>query len=91
MDMPLKKKLFFYFIPIIILNLLVFFPSFFHMPRSDQLIYLANTAQQTDWYSLAIKDYAITRADTVYFMHSELWFRPFFLLYPRDRKMVVWI
>lgn len=53
---------FFGFLMISILTLLVYFPSFYHMPRADHVFYLADMADKHDWVSLAIKSYDFSRS-----------------------------
>lgn len=57
-----------------LLNLAVYWPSFYHMPRSDQLVYLANTAGQNDWTALALNQG--NRGEFPYDMKDDLLFRP---------------
>ncbi len=68
-----------YLIWLFALNILVYFPSFFDVPRADHLQYFYNTAYLNDWFSLAIKSFADNR---MAHPGDELLFRPvlFFLL-----------
>lgn len=77
------RKTSFYFIIIALLNLLAYGPSFSDPPRSDQIVYLGNTAGQSDWYSLAVKNYAYNRTPQIYAnTKDDSLFRPvvYFLL-----------
>ncbi|MDD3375137.1 MAG: hypothetical protein PHY73_05385 [Candidatus Omnitrophica bacterium] len=49
-----KLKLIFFLI-LVSVNLFVYFPSFFHIARHDQLLYVADAAGNNSWVSLAIK------------------------------------
>ncbi len=60
-----------------LLSLFVFYPSFYHIPRADQIFYLAETADTHDWYSLAIKNYALNRT-RILCPGDESVFRPIF-------------
>jgi hypothetical protein len=72
-----KPKVGFYlcFAAIALLDLAVYFPSFSHGPRGDHIGYLAETAGQNDWFTLAIKSYALNRSRT-FIAGDEAIFRP---------------
>ena len=86
MDTPSKMRLLYYFITLALFNLIVYFPSFFHTPRSDQLVYLANVAYQQDWVSLALKNYAMNRVDLPFNMKDDLLFRPIVYIFLGTEK-----
>ncbi len=81
-----KNRLLFYFIPLAFFNLIVYYLSFFQLPRSDQLAYLANVANQHDWVSLALKNYAMNRLDLPYDMRDDLLFRPIIYIFLGTEK-----
>lgn len=67
-----------FFALICILNLIVYWPSLKHVPRSDQIAYLSTVADQKDWQTLAIKDMGLNRGTKL--SSGDTWlFRP--LLY----------
>ena len=47
---------------IVLINLWVYFPSFYHVPRADHMFYLADMAGKNDFVSLAIKSFDFSRA-----------------------------
>jgi len=63
---------------IALIDLFVYFPSFFHVARSDQLIYLANTQGIEGWIALAIKTYSYDRVPHIFEGLDAVLFRPFF-------------
>ncbi len=65
---------------IAILNFLIYLPSFLHMPRSDQLLYLYYNAGKSHWIDLTIKLYDFNR--TLIWQGGDFLFRPivYFLL-----------
>ena len=71
-----NKSFLLHYILIAIITLTAYYPSLGHMPRSDQFIYLANTAEQHNFLSLTFKNYAFNRADLHYGIKDELLFRP---------------
>lgn len=56
----------------------VYWPSLWHMPRGDQLFYLAEVAYQKDWFTLALGGYDLNRT-RLWGPGDEILFRP--LLY----------
>lgn len=66
-----------FFAIIAIFNLLIYFPSFLHVARADQIAYLLRMADTHDWFSLAIKSYAYNRSGA-FASGDELLFRPVF-------------
>jgi hypothetical protein len=75
-DHPSRFR-FVYFALIGVVNFVIYLPSFFHMPRSDQLIYLYHTAGSRQWADLALRAYDLNR--TLALPDAQLLFRP--LLY----------
>ncbi len=71
-----RKDFLYYFLPVALFNLIIYFPSFFHIPRSDQLVYLADVAYQQDWFTLTLKNYAFNRLELPFDMKDDLLFRP---------------
>ena len=69
------KKLIWAFLLIVAVNLIAYFPSFFHIPRSDQVAYLADMADKEDWGALAIQSYDFTRTRR-FCAGDELLFKP---------------
>jgi hypothetical protein len=63
------------FAVIALLSLAVYYPSFSHAPRADQVAYLAETSGQNDWFTLAIKSYALNRTRK-FIAGDEILFRP---------------
>ncbi len=47
---------------IILGNLLVYSPAFYHVPRADHMFYLADMAGKNDWMSLAIRSFDFSRS-----------------------------
>ncbi len=76
----------FFFVGIAGLNLFIYFPSFSHVARSDQLIYLANTAGIEDWISLAVKTYSYDRVPHIFEGFDAVLFRPFFFFFLGTEK-----
>ncbi len=74
-----NKKIFntyFFFALICIFNLIVFWPSLKHIPRSDQIAYLSTVADQTNFSSLVLKNMDLNRG--TYISSGDTWlFRPF--------------
>jgi len=62
---------------ILVVTFWAYSPSFYHIPRSDQIWYLVKTSQRQDWFSLAIKSFALNR-DVIgsYSAGDEHLFRP---------------
>lgn len=58
--------------------LAVYFPSLYHSPRADQVIYLAEVSHQKTWMELAVKDYDLNRT-RIFTPGDQTLFRP--LLY----------
>ena len=79
MDSPVRnnKTFLLHYILIAVITLAAYYPSLYHMPRSDQFIYFTNTAEQHDLLSLTVKNYAFNRMDLSYGLKDELLFRPF--------------
>jgi len=69
-----QKFRFLYFINIVLLNLIMYFPSFFHVPRSDQLLYLYYNAGKNHWIDLAIRSFDFNRTPT--WQGGDIFFRP---------------
>lgn len=65
------------FAGIALLSLLAYYPSFSHIPRSDQIFYLAEVAGTEDWFTLAVKNYSLNRTRTME-AGDESTFRPLF-------------
>ncbi len=70
-----SKKNFFLFIPIVLVSLLTFFPSFSHCFRSDQIVYLANTRHYDDIFSLSKNLWAYEHVRE-YLPGDTIFFRP---------------
>ncbi len=73
--LPRPKRRFWVFAAIALVNLIVYFPSFSHTARGDQIVYLAEYSGVEDWYSLAVKSYAYERTRG-FNPGDELFFRP---------------
>jgi hypothetical protein len=71
-----RKKIFLYYAFIVAVNLIIYAPSLSHLPRSDHFVYLANTAQENGWVSLAWKHYAFNREVLAFGIKDTLLFRP---------------
>ena len=67
-----------YFLLVAPLAILSYYPSLFHIARSDHLAYLADMAGVHDWFTLAVKSYAFNR-QRLFVPGDEMLFRP--LLY----------
>jgi len=65
----------------------VYYPSFWHMPRADHLVYLADMAGKHDWFSLAIKSYDFTRLRT-FAVGDGIIFRPCAIFFLGTEKAV---
>ena len=74
-----KRTFILYYLLIAVITFIAYYPSLFHMPRSDHFIYLANTAGQHDFFSLVFKNYSFNRMDLSYGITDGRLFRP--LLY----------
>ena len=63
-------------------NLYVYYHALYHVARSDHIIYLANTAKQTDWFSLAFSHSSYDRVIHYFWGWDARLFRPvyFFIL-----------
>jgi len=77
MDKP-KKLLLISFLCLILINIVVFLPSFYHVARSDQMTYLAETANIDSLNDLIIYSFSYTRTRLID-PGDEIYFRP--LLY----------
>ena len=58
-----------------VLTGIVYYPALFHMPRADHLLYLAEMAGKTDWFTLAIRSYDFTRSRS-FAPGDDILFRP---------------
>jgi len=67
-----------FFAIIALINLVIYFPSFWHIARSDQIVYLANSAQTNSWFSLITDFYSYSRSDYPYYTGELMSFRPLF-------------
>lgn len=66
-----------FFTLIAIFNFVIYFPSFFHVARADQIVYLADMATTHGWLSLVAKSYAYERVRE-FNPGDEIAFRPIF-------------
>jgi hypothetical protein len=57
------------------IGIIVYFPSFFHIARADQLNYLAETARMSSWYDLAVGTFDLNRTQ-VFGGGDDIFFRP---------------
>ena len=57
-----RRKHFLLFGLIVLVNLWVYSPGFYHVPRADHLFYLADMAGKNDWWTLAIKSFDFSRS-----------------------------
>ncbi|MDP8266258.1 MAG: hypothetical protein P9M07_04855 [Candidatus Aceula meridiana] len=68
-----------FFLALILINFFVFFPSFFHVARHDQLLYVGDLSGDNSWISLAIKKAVTYNRDQHLFPgHDPMLFRPLF-------------
>lgn len=77
---PLRWDIWF-FIFIAAMNFFVYFHSFFHICRSDQIIYLMNTAHDSNWFSLAFRYYSYDRIPFLPDRIDPFLFRPLFFFF----------
>jgi len=56
--------------------IIIYYPSLFHTPRSDHLLYLAHVAGQNDWFSLAFSNYDYERTASYLPIKDTFLFRP---------------
>ena len=82
----MRLKAWLFFIGIAILNIFIYYSSFSHVARSDQLIYLANTVGIDDWVSLAVKTYSYDRVPHIFEGFDAVLFRPFFFFFLGTEK-----
>jgi len=80
-----QKAFLFLLLIIFLLNVLVFYPSFFHPARADQLIYLTETAGFKDFGDLLIYSYSYPRHRLIYSGDAFL-FRPLFYFFLSAEK-----
>ena len=70
-----KDYLLFPLLAIALFNLVIYFPSFYHLPRSDQLCYFYFQAPHPHWFDLIFGSYAYNR--TVPYTTQDIFiFRP---------------
>ena len=82
----MKKNFIYIYLFIVICNVIVFSPSIYHVARSDHIVYLANTVNYSDWFTIAVKNNFYNRIEHVYRHSEEMLFRPlFFLLLGTER------
>ena len=68
-----------FFLVLIFINLVVYYPSLFHVARHDQLQYIGDAAQDTSWISLAIKrGFSYNRNSHLFLGFDPTLFRPLF-------------
>ncbi len=73
-----KLKLILLFI-LITINILVYFPSFFHIARHDQILYIGSMTGDNSWISLAVKKAVnYNRDEHIFAGYSPPLFRPLF-------------
>jgi len=73
-DYFLKRKTFF-FVLIILINIIVYFPSFSHLPRSDQDFFFVETAETQGLGDLISQTYSYNRT-RVFGQGDQILFRP---------------
>ncbi len=77
-----RALLFFIFVYVSIL----YYPSLFHIPRSDHLLYLAHIARQEGWFSLAFSNFDYERTASFVLKKDMLLFRPMIFLFLGTEK-----
>ena len=65
----------FYFIAIVVVNLIIYWPSLFHLPRSDQWWYLLDTLGKDNFFTL-VRDYYSFPRVRFFVPQDVLSFRP---------------
>ncbi len=75
-----KDYLKFPFFAIALFNLVIYFPSFYHLPRSDQLCYFYFQASHDNWFDLIFGSYAYNRT-VPYTIQDTFVFRPLLFIF----------
>lgn len=75
----------FCFLAVIFVNLVIYWPSFFHMPRSDQWWYLLNTAGKNNFCTLVGDYYSYNRV-RVFVPQEVISFRPLWMVFLAAEK-----
>jgi len=72
-----KKYFRIFFILIILINALIYYPALSHPGRSDQIVYLTETAGQTNFFEIIQNTYSYNRTRT-FMPGDDFLFRPLF-------------